>query len=79
MRLPLAEPELNLRLESFNFNGRRVTNYEMESSALQGLARLLGHKAMTACAIIANRKNNDATPDYKNAVTDLIIKVLDRI
>lgn len=79
VRLPLAEPELNLRLESFNFNGRRVTNYEMESSALQGLARLLGHKAMTACAIIANRKNNDATPDYKNAVTDLIIKVLDRI
>lgn len=79
VRLTLAEPELNNRIESFNFNGLRVTNYEMESSALQGLAKLMGHKAMTACAIIANRRNNDAIPNYKTAITDLIETVIDRI
>ena len=79
VRLPLAEPELNSRIESFRFNDRRITNYEMESSALQGLAKLMGHKAMTACTIIANRRNNNATPNYKTAVTDLIETVLHRI
>ncbi len=79
VRLPLAEPELNNRIESFRYNNRKVTNYEMESSALQGLARLMGHKAMTVCTIIANRRNNDATPNYKTAVADLIKTVLDRI
>jgi uridine phosphorylase len=79
VRVPLAEPELNNRIESFRHNGLRVTNYEMESSALQGLAKLMGHKAMTVCAIIANRRNNDATPNYKTAVADLVQTVLDRI
>lgn len=79
VRLPLAEPELNNRIESFRYNNRKVTNYEMESSALQGLAKLMGHKAMTVCTIIANRRNNDATPNYKTAVDDLIKTVLDRI
>lgn len=79
VRLPLAEPELNNRIESFRYNNRKVTNYEMESSALQGLAKLMGHKAMTVCTIIANRRNNDATPNYKTAVADLIKTVLDRI
>lgn len=79
VRLSLAEPELNNRIESFRYNNRKVTNYEMESSALQGLARLMGHKAMTVCTIIANRRNNDATPNYKTAVADLIKTVLDRI
>ncbi len=79
VRLPLAEPELNNKIETFRHNGLRVTNYEMESSALQGLAKLMGHKAMTVCSIIANRRNNGATPNYKTAIADLVKTVLDRI
>lgn len=79
VRLQLADPELNSRIASFNFRDRRITNYEMESSALQGIAKLMGHKAMTVCAIIANRSNNNALPNYKTAVADLIATVLDRI
>lgn len=79
LRLPLANPDLNSRIERFEHNGRRITNYEMESAPLQGLGRLMGHKAMTVCAIIANRMNNDANPNYKTAVQDLVSMVLDRI
>lgn len=79
LRLPLANPDLNRSIEEFRFNGRKVTNYEMESAPLQGLARLMGHKAMTVCSIIANRMNNNANPNYKNAINDLIGVVLDRI
>ena len=79
VRLPLANPDLNRRIEQFRFNGRRITNYEMESAPLQGLARLMGHRAMTVCCIIANRMNSDANPNYKTAVRDLIETVLERI
>lgn len=79
LRLPLANPDLNSRIEQFRFNGRKVTNYEMESAPLQGLARLMGHKAMTVCCIIANRMNTEANPNYKTAVHDLIGTVLERI
>lgn len=79
LRLPLANPGLNRSIEEFRFNGRKVTNYEMESAPLQGLARLMGHRAMTVCSIIANRMNNNANPNYKNAINDLIGVVLDRI
>ena len=79
LRLPLANPDLNRRIEEFRHNGRRVTNYEMESAPLQGLARLMGHKAMTVCSIIANRMCHDVTPNYKTAIHDLIGTVLDRI
>lgn len=79
LRLPLANPDLNSRLEQFRFNGRAITNYEMESAPLQGLARLLGHKAMTVCSIIANRMNHDAAPNYRTAVRDLVETVLERI
>lgn len=80
LRLPLANPDLNTRIEHFRSReGRRVTNYEMESAPLQGLGRLMGHKVMTVCSIIANRMNHDATPNYKTAVRDLIGTVLDRI
>lgn len=79
LRVPLANPGLNRSIEKFCHNGRKVTNYEMESAPLQGLARLMGHRAMTVCSIIANRMNHDATPNYKNAINDLIITVLDRI
>lgn len=79
LRLPLANPDLNRRIEEFRFNDRRVTNYEMESAPLQGLSRLMGHKAMTVCSIIANRMCHEATPNYKTAIHDLIGTVLDRI
>ncbi len=79
LRLPLASPGLNKSIEEFEYNGRRITNYEMESAPLQGLGRLMGHKAMTVCTIIANRMNSEANPNYKTAVTDLIGTVLDRI
>ncbi len=79
LRLSLAEPKLNQLIESFDYNGRKVTNYEMESAPLQGLAKLLGHRAMTVCSIIANRMNHDATPNYKTAMADLVATVLDRI
>jgi uridine phosphorylase len=79
LRLPLAHPELNSLIEKFRYNGRKITNYEMESAPLQGFAKMLGHKAMTVCSIIANRMNHDATPNYKNAINDLIATVLERI
>ncbi|MBQ9465638.1 MAG: nucleoside phosphorylase [Muribaculaceae bacterium] len=79
VRLPLAEPELNHRIESFEFNGGHITNYEMESAALQGLAALLGHRAMTVCSIIANRVATSANPNYKTAVRDLIETVITRM
>lgn len=79
LRLPLANPDLNSRIEAFRFNGRKVTNYEMESAPLQGLAKLMGHRAMTVCSIIANRVNHGATPNYKTAMRDLVATVLDRI
>lgn len=79
LRLPLAQPELNYLIEKFRYNGRKITNYEMESAPLQGFAKMLGHKAMTVCSIIANRMNHDATPNYKTAINDLIATVIERI
>ena len=79
LRLPLSNPDLNRRIEEFRFNGRKVTNYEMESAPLQSLGRLMGHRAMTVCSIIANRMNTEANPNYKTAVRDLVATVLERI
>lgn len=79
LRLPLANPGLNRTIEEFRHGNRKITNYEMESAPLQGLGRLMGHKAMTVCSIIANRMNHDATPGYKTAITDLIQTVLSRL
>lgn len=79
VRLPLADPNLNEKIESFRFHGRSITNFEMESACLQGMARLLGHKAMTVCCIIAERRATKANTDYKPSVRRLIETVLDRI
>lgn len=79
VRLPLADPNLNEKIESFRYEGRPVTNFEMESACLQGMARLLGHKAMTVCCIIAERRVTKANTDYKPSVARLIETVLDRI
>ena len=64
---------------SFEYKGRRITNFEMEGSALAGLAALLGHRAMTCCMVIANRYAKEMNTDYKNSIDTLIRIVLDRI
>lgn len=79
LRIPLANPDLNSRIEEFRYNGKPVTNYEMESAPLEGLALLMGHRAMTVCSIIANRVNTTASTNYKTAVRDLVKTVLDRL
>lgn len=79
LRLPLAVPDLNRRIEAFSYEGKVVTNYEMESSALAGLSRLMGHHAMTVCCIIANRRAGEANVGYKGSIEGLIEKVLERI
>ncbi len=79
VRLPLADPNLNAKIESFRYNDNSITNYEMESSAIAGLSRMMGHKAMTVCAIIANRVALDSNADYKGSIEDLLKVVLDRI
>lgn len=79
LRIPLADPNQNKKIESFEHNGYRITNFEMESSALAGLAKLLGHKAMTCCMVIANRRAQKANVEYKNSIDGLIQIVLDRI
>ena len=79
VRLPLAHPTLNSFIEKFNFNGRKITNYEMESAPLQGIGKMMGHRCMTVCSIIANRMNNNANPNYKTAMHDLVKTVLERI
>lgn len=79
LRLPLMDPELNSKIESFEYESMKVTNFEMESSALAGLATLMGHKAMTCCMVIANRVSKKMETDYKGDIDLLITKVLDRI
>ena len=79
VRLPLAVPGLNARIEAFEYNGGHITNYEMESSALQGLAKLMGNKALTVCSVIANRVATSVNPNYKTAVEDLVKTVLERL
>lgn len=79
VRLDLADPNLNEKIESFRYDGRPVTNFEMESACLQGLSKLLGHKAMTVCCIIAERRATKANTDYKPAVAKLVETVLERL
>ena len=79
LRLPLADPHLNEKIETFEQSGLRITNFEMESSALAGLSRLMGHRAMTCCMVIANRRAKNVKLTYKNTIDDLIQLVLDRI
>ncbi len=79
LRLPLADPMQNKKIEDFAYQGWRITNFEMESSALSGLARLLGHRATTCCMVIANRLAKEADTGYKGFIDGLIKEVLDRI
>ena len=79
LRIPLADPQQNDKIMAFEHKGLRITNFEMESSAVAGLSRLMGHKAMTCCMVIANRRAHRANTEYKNNIQDLIKLVLDRI
>jgi uridine phosphorylase len=77
LRLGLAIPELNELLEKFRFEGSRITNYEMESSALYGLSGMLGHEALTVCLLIANRRTKTANEDYQPQMERLVESVLE--
>ncbi len=79
LRLPLADPQLNEKIESFSFEGHKITNFEMECSAIYGLSKLLGHEALTVCLIIANRVKKEANSNYHHSMETLINLVLDRL
>lgn len=79
VRLEPQDPGLNEKIESFDYRGRRITNFEMESSALAGLAALMGHRAATVCTIIAQRIALDACTDYKPFVKQMIRTALDKL
>ncbi|MCK9625502.1 MAG: nucleoside phosphorylase [Bacteroidales bacterium] len=79
VRLPLLYPDLIDKLESFKYEDRRVTNIEMEGSALAGLATLLGHDAGTVCCAIANRHAKESQPDYKPYILKLVELSLDKV
>ena len=79
IRLRIEDPEQNEKVESFVYDGLRICNFEMESSALAGLASLLGHRAMTCCMVIANRYSQNMNTEYKNSIDTLISLVLQRI
>ena len=74
-----ADMELNSKIQSFRYNEWQITNFEMESSALAGMSALLGHKAMTVCAIIAGRVSHNMNTEYKGSIEGLIKIVLKRI
>ena len=79
LRVPIEDPEQNEKVESFLFGDLKIMNFEMESSALAGLASLLGHDAMTCCMVVANRYAKEMNTNYKNQIDDLIKLVLERI
>lgn len=79
LRINLADMKLNDKIESFRYGNYKITNYEMEGSAIAGLSKLMGHKAMTVCCVIANRRVEAATTDYKPYIEKLVKTVLDRI
>ena len=79
LRIGLADPHLNDKIEKFSFDNYKITNYEMEGSAIAGLASLMGHRAMTVCCIIANRRVEAANTVYKPYLEKLDQTVLERI
>ena len=79
LRLAIQDPSLNKKIDSFDFNGTSVTNLEMETSAIYGLSRLLGHNALSMNAIIANRANGTFSVDPYKPVEALIKYTLDKL
>ncbi len=79
LRIPLAYPQLNSKIQSFEYNNLRIANFEMETSALYALGKMLGHETLTICTIIANRVEKNFNLNYKNNVDNLIRTVLERL
>ena len=79
LRAPISDPDQNTKIEAFEYEGMKICNFEMESSAVAGMASLLGHRAMTCCMVIANRYSKEMNTEYKNSIDALIEKVLQRI
>lgn len=79
LRVGLAVPDINERISDFRYDGQRITNYEMEGSCIAGLALHMGHRAMTVCCVIAQRKAEAANTDYKPRIKQLVQTVLERI
>lgn len=79
LRLPLQDPDLNNKMDTFNFNGMRITNFEMETSVIYGLSKLLGHHALSLNAIIANRATGQFSKDPKAVVEKLIAYTLNKL
>jgi uridine phosphorylase len=79
VRLGIQDPELNAKMDSFNFNGTRMTNLEMETGAIYGLGKLLGHECLSLNAIIANRATGTFSGDPYKAVDELIEYTLNKL
>ncbi len=79
LRIQLKEKLLNEKLNQFKYNNLKVVNFEMETSAIYGLSRALGHNACTVCVVVANRFTNEFSKDYKSAVKNLIELVLHKL
>lgn len=79
LRLPFAIEDLHKRLKSFEYDGLKITNFEMETSALYGLSKLMGHKSLTICTILANRATGEKSKDYKSAIDNMIDTVLTKL
>ena len=79
LRVGLAVPDINERITDFRYEGQRITNYEMEGSCIAGLGLHMGHRAMTVCCVIAQRKAEAANTDYKPRIKQLVQTVLERI
>jgi uridine phosphorylase len=79
LRVGLAVEDINEKITDFRYEGQRITNYEMEGSCIAGLALHMGHRAMTVCCVIAQRKIEAANTDYKPRIKELVKTVLERI
>ncbi|MBI2281060.1 MAG: nucleoside phosphorylase [Bacteroidetes bacterium] len=79
LRLKLKEPQLNDKLHQFGFEDLKINNFEMETSAIYGLSRLMGHQACTVCVVVANRYNKSFTKDYHPAMEQLVDLVLQKL
>ncbi len=79
LRIPLKEKNINEKLNSFNYNNLQIVNFEMETAAIYGLSRALGHNACTICTVVANRFSNEFSSNYKSSVKKLIEQTLERL
>ena len=79
IRIPCAIEDLHQKMINFNHKGIKITNFEMEASALYGLGKLMGHNCLTLCTILANRITNQRSSNYKSAIDNLIFQALDKL